>query len=84
VRGRIGSRVVLVKVPVGWGISAVLEEFRQLVSDPDGPVQILVNVNDVPAVSRAVEAGALRDALRAPFAPSAARRVAELGRVNSA
>ena len=73
--GGIGSRVVLVQVPPGWGGSAVLEDFAGLVENPAGPVTILVRIDDVPLVSRAVEAGTLRDALRAPFARS---KVADL------
>ncbi len=74
--GGIGSRVVVVEVPAGWGALAVLEEFSALVSVPDGPVRILVSVGDVPMVNRAVEAGALRAALRSPFArPEADRAV---------
>ena len=32
----IGSRVVLLAVPTGWGRSAVLARFRDLVGDADG------------------------------------------------
>ena len=80
--GGIGSRVVLVQVPPGWGTSVVLEDFAERMEDPAGPVTIGVHVDDVPLVSRAIQAGAMRDALRAPFErPKGAERskkVAEL------
>jgi hypothetical protein len=71
----IGSRVVLAPVPPGWGASAVLDGFRELVEDPAGPVTITISVGDVPLASRAIEAGALRDELMTPFVRS---RAAEL------
>jgi hypothetical protein len=78
--GGIGSRVVLVPVPPGWGVSLVLEEFAGRVEDPAGPVTIGVRVDDVPPVSRAVQAGALRDALRAPLARSEVAGLLDLDR----
>jgi len=64
---RIGSRVVLVEVPPGWGATTVLREFQAMVADPDGPVAISVSVDEVPLAGRAVEAKALSDALLAPL-----------------
>jgi hypothetical protein len=71
----VGSRVALVQVPPGWGASAVLDEFREIVDDPAAPVAIAISVDEVPVVNRAIEAGALRDALMTPFVRS---RTAEL------
>jgi hypothetical protein len=68
----IGSRVVLVQVPPGWGARVVLDEFRRVVDDPAGPVTISVSVDEVPLVSRAIQARALRDALMTPFVRSRA------------
>ena len=64
---RIGSRVVLVEVPPGWGATTVLREFGAMVADPDAPVAISVRVDAVPLAGRAVEAKALSDALLAPL-----------------
>ena len=64
---RIGSRVVLVEVPPGWGATTVLREFGATVADPDAPVAISVSVDEVPLAGRAVEAKALSDALLAPL-----------------
>ena len=78
---RIGSRVVLVQVPPGWGTSVVLDEFRKLVDDPAGPVTIPINIDRIPLVSRAIEATALRDALMTPFVRS---RITELLNLDTA
>ena len=67
---RIGSRVVLVEVPPGWGATTVLREFEAMVADPDAPVAISVSVDEVPLAGRAVEAKALSDALLAPLGRS--------------
>ena len=67
---RIGSRVVLVEVPPGWGATTVLQEFGAMVADPDAPVAISVSVDEVPLAGRAVEAKALSDALLAPLGRS--------------
>ena len=64
---RIGSRVVLVEVPPGWGATTVLREFGAMVAGPDAPVAISVSVDEVPLAGRAVEAKALSDALLAPL-----------------
>ena len=66
----IGSRVVLVEVPPGWGATTVLREFGAMVADPDAPVAISVNVDKVPLAGRAVEAKALSEALLAPLGRS--------------
>jgi hypothetical protein len=66
----IGSRVVLVVVPPGWGATTVLREFEAMVADPDALVAISVSVDDVPLAGRAVEAKALSDALLAPLGRS--------------
>ena len=74
---RIGSRVVLVEVPSGWGATTPLEEFGAIVADPDGPVAISVSVSvdEVPLAGRAVEAKALSDALLAPLGRSRLARL---------
>lgn len=64
---RVGSRVVLVEVPPGWGVTMVLPEFEAMVADPDARVAISVSVDEVPLAGRAVEAKALSDALLAPL-----------------
>ena len=79
--GSIGSRVVLLEVPPGWGTRAVLDAFREVAKDPDGPVTISVSVDDVPLVGGAIEAGALRDAL---ITPSVWSKTAELLGLDSA
>ncbi len=66
----IGSRVILVEVPPGWGVTTVLREFEAMVADPDALVAISVSVDDVPLAGRAVEAKALSDALLAPLGRS--------------
>jgi hypothetical protein len=78
----IGSRVVLVPVPPGWGASAVLDGFRDLVEDPAGPVTITISLGDVPLASRAIEAGALRDELMTPFVRSRAAELLGLDRAS--
>ena len=67
---QIGSRVVLVEVPPGWGATTVLREFEAMVAGPDAPVAISVSVDEVPLAGRAVEAKALSDALLAPLGRS--------------
>ena len=67
---RIGSRVVLVEVPPGWGATTMLQEFGAIVADPDASVAISVNLDEVLPASRAVEAKTLSDALLAPMGRS--------------
>jgi hypothetical protein len=67
---QIGSRVVLVEVPRGWGATTVLREFGTMVAGPDAPLAISVGVNEVPLAGRAVETKALSDALLAPLGRS--------------
>ncbi|MFY9931263.1 MAG: hypothetical protein WAK82_25020 [Streptosporangiaceae bacterium] len=57
-----GSRVVLVPVPRGWGRSRVLEEFRGVVEDLDGPLTF--SISGTALAGRAVQAEELREALR--------------------
>ena len=78
---RIGSRVVLVEVPPGWGATTVLREFQGTVADVDRPVAISVSVDEVLLVDRAIEATALSDALMAPLNRS---RLAHLFGLNTA
>jgi hypothetical protein len=80
----IGSQVVLLAVPPGWGRSAVLEEFRAAAEGDAGPVALVVAVaGDLPQ-GGAVQAAALRDALVAPIDPDRgplAQRAAEVIRL---
>ena len=77
----IGSQVVLVCVPPGWGRSAVLEEFGAVVEDVDGPVTLVARVDGNFPPGRAVQADALREDLLAAVRRS---RVAGLLGVDSA
>ena len=70
----IGSHVVLVPVPRGGDALAVLEEFKAVVEDDDGPVRVVVFL-DGGSPGRAVQADALVKALMAAAPRS---RVAEL------
>jgi tetratricopeptide (TPR) repeat protein len=67
---RIGSRVVLLEVPPGWGGTTVLAEFAATVADPEGPVTISVSIDAAPAAGQAIEAKALSDALLKPLGRS--------------
>jgi hypothetical protein len=61
----IGSRVVLVAVPAGWGRSAVLQRLAAVTGAAEGPVTLVARVaGDLPP-GRAVQAVALREALAA-------------------
>ena len=53
----IGSRVVLLAVPKGWGRSAVLARFRDLAGDADGPVTVVAGIDGNLPGGRAVQAG---------------------------
>ena len=64
---RIGSRVVLVEVPPGWGATTVLREFKAMVTGQNAPVAISVSVDEELLAGRAAEAKALSDALLAPL-----------------
>lgn len=63
--GGIGSRVVLVAVPAGWGRSAVLKQFAAVADADDGPVALVAQVGGDLPPGRAVQAKALREALAA-------------------
>jgi hypothetical protein len=72
----MGSRVVLVAVPPGWGRTTVLDEFEEALASDDAPVTLIARVNgrELPG-EPGVQAAVLRDCLAA----SAARhRAAEL------
>lgn len=73
--GGIGSRVVLLAVPPGWGRSSVLARFREEAAAGDGPVTLTGGIDGNPPGGRAVQAAAVRDALAEVAPPS---RVAEL------
>lgn len=57
----IGSQVVLVVVPRRWGRSGVLEEFRGVVEDRDGPLTF--PISGTPSAGRAAQAEELSKAL---------------------
>ena len=72
--GGIGSRVVLVAVPAGWGRSSVLQEFAPVADEDDDGPAVLASADDGPVVlvarisgnlppGRAVQAVALREGL---------------------
>ena len=63
--GGIGSRVVLVAVPAGWGRSAVLRQFAAVAGAADGPVILVAQVAGALPPGRAVQAEELREALAA-------------------
>ena len=71
----IGSRVVLLAAPTGWGCSAVLARFADAVESPDGPVTVVAGIDGNLPGGRAVQATALRKALEVIAPPS---RAAEL------
>lgn len=77
----IGSRVVLLAVPAGWGRSVVLARFRDAVGDADGPVTVVAGIDGNLPGGRAVQAAALREVLAGVAPPS---RVAELLDVDTA
>ncbi len=68
--GVINSRVILLEVPSGWGVTTVLREFAATVADPDGPVVISVGLDEVLLAGQAADAKALSDALLAPLGRS--------------
>ena len=63
---RIGSRVVLVEVPPGWGATTMLQEFGAMVDHPNAAA-ISVNVTDAVPDGQAIEANELSKALLAPL-----------------
>ena len=63
--GGIGSRVVLVAVPAGWGRSPVLQKFAALASADEGPVTLVAPISGDLPPGRAVQAPALREDLEA-------------------
>jgi len=71
-----GSRVVLVPVPHGWGRSRLLEEFRGVVEDLDGPLTF--SINCTPLAGRTVQAQELREALTAVEPGSRAAQLLDL------
>jgi hypothetical protein len=74
-----GSRVVLVPVPRRWGRSCVLEEFRGVVEDFDGPLAF--SISGTALASRAVQAAELREALTTAERGSRAARLLGLDTV---
>jgi hypothetical protein len=75
----IGSHVVLVPVPSGWGRSTVLGEFRTIVEDVDGPFALVVCIDGNLQPGRAVQAEALRKNLAAAGLWSRAAELLGLG-----
>jgi tetratricopeptide (TPR) repeat protein len=74
----IGSRVVLLAVPTGWGRSAVLAQFRDSVDEADGPVTMVAGIDGNLAGGRAVQAAALREVLAGIAPPSRAAELLDL------
>jgi Tetratricopeptide repeat len=68
--GGIGSRVILLAVPTGWGRSAVLARFQASVDDLDGPAAALVMIDGGQPGNRALQADGLREALTEVAPPS--------------
>jgi len=77
----IGSRVVLLAVPAGWGRSAVLAQFEETVDGADGPVTVVAGIDGNLPGGRAVQAAALQEVLAGVAPPS---RAAELLDVDTA
>jgi tetratricopeptide (TPR) repeat protein len=71
----IGSRIVLLAAPVGWGRTAVLARFRDTVAKADGPVTVVIGIDGNLPGGRAVQAAALQRILAGIAPPS---RAAEL------
>ena len=71
----IGSRVVLVVAPAGWGRSAVLARFLDCAGGADGRVALVAGIDGNEPGDRAVQAAALQEKLAA-VAPRS--RAAEL------
>jgi Tetratricopeptide repeat len=66
--GEIGSAVVLLAVPHGWGRSNVVDQLERVAGmAADGPVTLNVRIGGVPAAGRAVQAQFLQQMLAAPF-----------------
>jgi tetratricopeptide (TPR) repeat protein len=61
----IGSRVVLVVAPAGWGRSAVLARFLDCAGGADGPVALVAGIDGNEPGDRAVQAAALQEKLAA-------------------
>ena len=59
----IGSRVVLLAAPEGWGRSAVLARFRDFGRVADGPVTMVAGMDGSLPGDRAVQAAALQKVL---------------------
>jgi tetratricopeptide (TPR) repeat protein len=74
----IGSRVVLLAVPAGWGRSAVLARFREVAGDADGPVTVVAGMDGNLPGDRAVQAVAVREALAEIAPPSRAAELLDL------
>jgi Tetratricopeptide repeat len=66
----IGSRVVLLAVPRGWGRSAVLTRFAEQAGAVEGPVTLVTRIGGSLPGDRAVQALALREALARVAPPS--------------
>jgi tetratricopeptide (TPR) repeat protein len=74
----IGSRVVLLAVPKGWGRSAVLARFRDSVDEADDPVTVVAGIDGNLPGGRAVQAAALREVLAGIAPPSRAAELLDL------
>ena len=74
----IGSRVVLLAVPKGWGRSEVLTRFRDLAGDADGPVTVVAGIDGNRPGGRAVQATGLQEVLAEITPPSRAAELLDL------
>jgi tetratricopeptide (TPR) repeat protein len=74
----IGSRVVLLAVPAGWGRSEVLARFLDVAGDADGPVTVVVGIDGNLPGDRAVQANGLRKVLAKIAPPSRAAELLDL------
>jgi tetratricopeptide (TPR) repeat protein len=74
---RLGSRVVLVAVPPGWGRSTALDRLADAADADDAPVTLIVRISgrELPAEDAGLQAAMLRDRLAGA---SARHRAAEL------
>jgi hypothetical protein len=77
---QIGSRVVVLAVPPGWGRSAVLGQFARETADCDGPVVIVARLDCPGGDALAVQAESLREQLAAVAVPSRAAELLDVDR----
>jgi len=74
----IGSRVVLLVAPAGWGRSAVLDQFRAAVEAAGGPVTVVARIDGNQPGGRAAQVAPLRRALTDIAPPSQAAELLDV------